>query len=150
MKRLFPVKKKGFSLVEVLVFVTILSLFFVTAVAVTVFNLKNLKIQEHKIIATRLAEEGIEWAKQEKEDDWQIFITHSNSYCLNSSPLDWSVNTDCGSDYSLGPPNIFNRVLNITGSGNPVNSVTAVSTVSWLENGAEQTVIIKSILNLWE
>ena len=41
---------------------------------VTTFNLKNMKIQEHKILATRYAEEGVEWLKQEKEDDWQIFI----------------------------------------------------------------------------
>jgi prepilin-type N-terminal cleavage/methylation domain len=58
--------KKSFTLIEVLIFVTILSLFFVAAAAVTIVSLRNLKVQEHKILATRYAEELLELAKREK------------------------------------------------------------------------------------
>ena len=146
--------KKGFSLVEVLVFITILSLFFIVAVTITTFNIRNMKIQEHKILATRYGEEAVEWIKQEKEDDWQLFKTYGNptgsaiNYCLNS--LDWNTKTDCGNNYTLGLPNIFKRVLIITNSGNPVDSASVNLTTSWLENGVEQKVIIKTVSNLWE
>lgn len=139
--------KKGFSLVEVLVFVTILSLFFVTALTVTTFNLRNLKIQEHKILATRYAEEGMEWVKQEKEDDWQVFTTHTGTnYCLNT--LSWT--SDLCTTYSLGSPGFFKRDLLITNSGSPVEKITGNLTVSWMENNVEQTVVLKSVFNLWE
>jgi len=141
------VLKKGFSLAEVLIFVTILSLFFVSAVTITTFNLRNLKIQEHKILATRYAEEGIEWVKQEKEDDWQVFTAHTETnYCLNT--LSWT--SGLCSIYSLGAPAFLKRDLVMTNSGSPVDKVTINLTVSWMENNVEQRVILKSVLNLWE
>lgn len=145
---------RGFSLIEVLVFITIISLFFITAVTITVFSLKNSITQQYRILATRFAEEGMEWVKQEKEDDWQVIALHDDSggagvsFCLNS--LDWNTKTDCNGAYSLGPPNIFKRVLIITNSGNPVDRITVNVTVSWLENTLEQQITLKSVLNLWE
>lgn len=144
----YMTNNKSFSLVEVLVFVTILSLFFVAAVTITTFNLRNLKTQEHKIVATRYAEEASEWVKQEKEDDWQIFTTHNGNYCLNSNPLAW--NSGGCSTYSLGTPGIFKRDLIITDYSNPVDKVDIRITVGWLENGVPQSVILKSVYNLWE
>jgi len=156
--------RKSFSLVEVLVFVSILSLFFITAVSITTFSIRNLKIQEHKILATRYAEEGIEWVKQEKEDGWQDLpgVTGfssrdistngtGTSYCLNSNPIDWSNQSNCSDIYSLGSPvGIFKRVLTVTNSGTPVDSINANVTVSWKENNTVQSVVVKSVLNLWE
>jgi len=140
-------KSPGFSLIEVLVFVAVLSLFFISAVTITTFSLRNLKIQEHKIIATRYAEEASEWIKQEKEDDWEIFKSHSDTYyCLNL--LNWDVGA-CTS-YFLGTPGFFKRDLNVSRSGNPIDKITTVLTVSWLENGVPQNVILKSVYNLWE
>ena len=139
--------KKAFSLIEVLVFITILSLFFISAVTVTIFNLRNMKIQEHKILATRYAEEGNEWLKQEKEDDWQVFTTHTGTnYCLNS--LNWTSGL-CGT-HSLGTPAFLKRDLIITNSGSPVDRITTNLTVSWLENEVEQKIVLKSVFNLLE
>ena len=76
-------KKKSFTLIEVLIFVTILSLFFVVASAVTITSLQNLKVQEHKILATRYAEELLEWLRGEKEVDWNKFINYRGNYCFN-------------------------------------------------------------------
>ena len=137
----------GFTFTEVLVFVTILSLFFISAVTITTFSLRNLKIQEHKILATRYAEEASEWVKQEKEDDWQVFASHNGTnYCLNS--LSWT-NGPC-STYSLGSPGFLKRDLSITYSGSPVDKAVTNLTVSWLENNIEQKVVLKSVYNLWE
>lgn len=139
--------KKGFSLVEVLVFVTVLAIFFVTALTITTFSLRNLKIQEHKILATRYAEEGLEWIKAEKEDDWQVFAGRTdNFYCLNS--LGWVAGI-CNS-FTLGTPSIFKRDLIIRGNGNPIDRVTAELTVTWQENGIDQKVVLKSVYKLWE
>ncbi len=62
--------KKSFSLIEVLIFVTILTLFFIVAAAVIITSLRDMKISEHKILATRYAEELMEWLRSDKEVDW--------------------------------------------------------------------------------
>jgi prepilin-type N-terminal cleavage/methylation domain-containing protein len=134
---------KGFSLIEVLVFTAVLGLFFVAALSVATFNLKNMKIQEHKILATRYAEEGVEWVKQEKEDDWTEFIARGSAggttYCLNS--LDWN-NLPVPCDYSLGT--IYKRELVIKSSGD------AVLTVYWEDMGTVLSVPIKTVFKLLE
>jgi len=134
--------KKSFSLIEVIIFISVLGLFFIAALTVTTFNLKNMKIQEHKILATRYAEEGIEWINQEKEDDWTVFIAHGSAggttYCLNS--LSWTSGS-CG-DYSLGT--IFKRELVIKNSGD------AVITVYWQDMGTVLSVPIKTVFKLLE
>lgn len=146
--------KIGFSLVEVLVFVTILGLFFVAAISVTTFSLKNMKIDEHKIIATHFAEEGLEWINSEKENDWETFVLKDTSsgtgtlYCINS--LDWSTAHLCGENYILGTPPFFKREVTLTNSGNPTSQVNIKVVVSWIEGNQTMNVQIKTVVNLWE
>lgn len=137
-------------MIEVLVFTAVLGLFFVAAISVTTFNLKNMKIQEHKILATRYAEEGNEWVKQEKEDDWSIFITRGSAggttYCLNNS-LSWDTAASCGG-YDLRA--IYKRELVIKNSGSPVDQVEATVMVSWQDMGTVLSVPIKTVFKLLE
>ena len=141
----------GFSLVEVLVFTAILGLFFVGALSVTTFNLKNMKIQEHKILATRYAEEGVEWLKQQKEDDWSIFSTRGSiggkTYCLNNSPLGWGSSLAC---VSYGLSTIYKRELVIKNFGSPVDRVKTTVTVYWQDMGTNLKVEIITIFKLLE
>lgn len=141
---------KGFSLIEVLVFTAILGLFFVAAISVATFNLRNMKIQEHKIIATRYAEEGVEWLKQEKEDDWSTFIDHAaGNYCLNI--LGWTPTPNpCGEHYDLGAPALFKRELTIVKSGSPTDQVEGTITVSWKDMGTDLSVKIPTVFKLLE
>ena len=149
-KSLVLSKVEGFSLIEVLVFSAVLGLFFVAAMAVETFNLKNMKIQEHKILATRFAEEGIEWLKQEKEDDWSIFITRGSvtgtTYCLNNS-LSWGSSSPCG---SYGLSTIYKRELVIKNSGSPVDQVEAIITTYWQDMGTVLSLPIKTVFKLLE
>ena len=151
MKKSFALRNiKGFSLVEVLVFTAVLGLFFISAIAVATFNLKNMKIQEHKILAIRFAEEGIEWLKQEKEDDWSIFITRGSvtgtTYCLNNS-LSWDSSSPCG---NYGLSTIYKRELVIKNSGSPVDQVEAIITTYWQDMGTVLSLPIKTVFKLLE
>ena len=156
-KSLAPRNVEGFSLVEVLVFTVVLGMFFVAAISVTVFNLKNMKIQEHKILATRYAEEAIEWVKQEKEDNWTDFIEKDTSavipssgttYCLNDDSPSWDSSFPCES-YGLNA--IFKREIVIRNSGVPdVNLVEVELTVYWEDMGTDLSVTIKNVFKLLE
>ncbi len=104
--------KKGFSLIELLVFISVLSVFFIAALSVSVYFLRNFKEQQYKIVASHLLEEGIEWVKFKKELDWNDFYlkrsSNGNIYCLNN--LDLNIQGTCSS-FDLGSPNFFKREL---------------------------------------
>ena len=146
-------KLSGFSLVEVLVFTAVLGLFFVAAMSVVTFNIKNMKIQEHKIIATRYAEEAVEWLKQEKEDDWSEFIKKDNNpsgcktFCLNNLEEGWSHQVPPSCDYGLGT--IYKRELLITNSSS-LDNIDSIITVSWQDMGTGLSVPIKTVFKLLE
>ncbi len=145
----------GFSLIEVLVFVTILALFFVTASAVVTVSLRNMKINEHKILATRYGEEALEWLRGEKEEDWSTFVSDSRfssnpvTYCFND--LSWSSPTPCNTDALT--PAIFKRegILERLDCGDGFYCKVIVTiTVHWRELGTSYQVPLNTIFTIWE
>ena len=154
--------KRSFSLVEVLVFVSILGIFFIAAIAITLTSLKDMQINQHKIIATRHAEELMEWLKNEKEADWSAFSVHSTidgiTYCFNNSLHDnWAAtNPDLGSCGNFNGiigvlPEIYKReavLTSLTGSGS--FRVDAKVTVSWNEASSVRNVELNSTFSMWE
>ena len=146
--------KLGFSLIEVLVFVTILSLFFVAAMAIATYSLRNMKINQHKILASHYTEEGLEWVRSEKEDDWGQFTDRGATgtgitYCLIG--LNWSTATECGTNFELGIPPIFKREVNLINQvGNPVTEVNVTMAVSWIEGGTTLSIPINTTLKVLE
>ncbi len=146
---------RAFSLIEVLIFVTILSLVFVSAVAVTTYSLRVMTYNEHKILAEHYAEEGLELVKAEKETDWNIFTNLDTSggtgttYCIIT--LDWYNPGVCPGTYFLGNPNIFSREVVLTNQGsNPVNQTDVKLKVYWTEGHDVFDVTLKSTLRVLE
>lgn len=145
-------KKKSFTLIEILVFTTIISIFFIAAMSVTVFFLKNIKTQQYKIIATHLLKEAIEWLKYEKEFDWNTFALRDvnnglgTTYCLND--LSWNSQGSCFQTF--GSPLIFKRELIIKKLNNPVTKIELTITVSWNDVGSVNKITSKQILSIIE
>ena len=147
---------KSFTIVEVLIFVTLISLIFITISYIITFSLKNTKINEHKILATHYAEELKEWLRGEKEDDWNIFTTKGHvsgsQWCVNTIPIDIStlVGGPCGLDYSLHN-NTFKRDLTLTNNVSPnPTQVTVNIIVEWKEDNNIYTIPINTVFSLWE
>jgi len=140
--------KKSFTLIEVLIFVSILSLFFVAAASVTIVSLRNLKVQEHKILATRYAEELLEWLRGEKEADWNDFVNHSSplgsTYCFNL--LNWS----SGECTNYGLNNFYKRWATLTSQGSPPPQVYISIIVEWRELGQIYQVPLNTVFTVWE
>ncbi len=150
-------RTKAFSLIEVLVFVSILSIFFVGAAAVATAALRDMKIIEHKIIATRYSEELLEWLRAEKETDWNVFANSghagkcqpSETLCFNT--LDW--NSGCNVSCSKGLNNLYGRSVKfqvLPVSPALPTQVTVSIEVSWSELGNTYTIPIKTNFTIWE
>src|SRR3989344_2501113 len=164
--------KRAFSLVEVLVFTTILSFFFVTAASVVTVALRNMKFNEHKIIALHYSRQLEDWLRVEKEIDWggsecsgsccssgcsfTQRVTQgslSPKFCFNISPIsNWPAANPlgCYGAYSLG--STFSREVQFTSSpvGGYIGQVNAVITVSWLELGQQKKVITNVVFSILE
>ncbi len=82
--------QKAFSLIEVLIFVTILALFFVVAAAVTTAVLRDIGINTKRVVAAHRSEELLEWLKYQKDLNWDDFYDKTSSggstYCF----VDWN------------------------------------------------------------
>lgn len=158
------IKKKGFTLIEVLIFVAILSLFFVAAAAATIASLRNLKIQEHKILATRYAQELLEWLRGEKEENWggehysigypvdsftEKVTQFGSDQALCFNDLNW--NNDFPCDYNLN--SLFKRTVTFSWNETPEGFIYQVNTsilVEWQELGNTYQVPINTVLTIWE
>ena len=148
-------KQKGFSLIEVLIFITIISIFFVVTASISISMIRNTKINERKVIAIRYAEELLEWLRAEKDIDWNVFTTHAptagQEYCFNADPSGWINSPPCL--YELD--SLYKRTVKLTGLNTPppdntTYQVNVEVVVEWLESGSIYNVPLHTTFSIWE
>lgn len=149
--------KTAFSLVEVLIFVTIITSFFVIAVGLTSQSIQQMKSSENRLIAGYLSQEILEWLRGEKETDWSgQFLQKAPAggpatYCFNTSPIqNWPSAGAC-SGYTLRT--IFMREVVLTRQALPrpdQYQVNVTITTSWQDAGRVQSSVQKTVFNALE
>ncbi len=154
-------QRSGFSIIEIMVFVSLITIILVAAAGYTVKIIQNMSYNQHKIYATRYVEDVKEWLDGEREADWTTFEGKATSagatYCLNG-PITLVLNisslsaltnlTDCTYSGITGQtPAIFKRTLLLTKSG---TSVTALITVSWYENTDLRQETLETVYSVWQ
>lgn len=159
---------KAFSLIEVLIFVSVITIFFVVSVSVTTVSLRNMKINEHKIKAAHYAEELVEWIRSYKEIDWLSFtskVDNDNSdgscealsYCFNTLDNDFShagIWPAAGQCTTTGlNPVIYKREVTLkpeSACGGTLNQIHVRVDVRWSELNNNYDTPLETILSVWE
>jgi hypothetical protein len=106
---------KGQSLFEVLFTVAIAAIILTGVVSLAVTSLRNTSLSENDARATKYAQEANEWLREERDNDWDVFLTRaqdSNVYCLDDAVLDaasWGNPSSCGAADTIGGNTIFIR-----------------------------------------
>jgi type II secretory pathway pseudopilin PulG len=143
---------QGFSLIEVLVFIAILSMFFFSAITVSVYTMKNLRVSEERIIATQYAQELGEFFLSEKDTDWTTFhataddILKNNQGCqvFDYFDIQWDTALDCSSNFGTGSdltPFVRRAVFDVSAS-----QVTVSIKVTWPDGkGGQYTVPLTTV-----
>ncbi len=151
-------QSQSFSLIEVIIFIGILSLFFVTGMVVVTASLRNMKVSEHKIVASQYVKQLMSWITVQKENDWVSFVDNYTSaspgktYCFNDETIAWpvpNIASPCA-DFSLGSPAIFRREATLTSSGTPTSQVEINITIEWNDAGNTFSVPLNTVLSRWE
>lgn len=163
--RKFRSSNHSFTLIEVIIFIGILSIFFVTSAAIVTYSIQSMTANEHKIIATQYAEDLLAWIRAQKEADWNSFSSRFGTspidYCFNTDPVpDWPAEQKTCSDLAASPfgspptiPPIFNRDVELTADTNapaPATRVTVKIKVWWTEPTGTVTIPLNSELSIWE
>lgn len=155
--------RAGFTLLEVMIFIMILSMVLVTATSFITKLLVNIRSNEHRANAAYLADDVKEWLNGEREaNPWNTFSGRGSAgggtrYCLNNAiNLNTSITQLPSATYpaaactananiQAGFPPIYRRELVLTTLGTPPTQVTATIQVFWVDNGTPKNVTIQSI-----
>lgn len=140
-------RNSGFTLIEVILFVSLISVVFITFASLSTAQLHSSRINEHKIIATHLGEELREWLRGEKEENWNTFITtRMDTWCFNTEPISsWGTSGSCGYDLN----NRYKRTV-VLEAGENNTQVTADIVVSWMEGQNSYQVPIAGVFTILE
>jgi type II secretory pathway pseudopilin PulG len=148
----------GFSIIEVIIFIGILSVVLTAALGFTIRMILTVRINEHRLRAGHYVEEVKEWLDGEREADWEEFESFSSidgtAYCINE-PL---IITDSLATFTPGPctsngltPPIYQRLLTLTKDTPDIATrVTATIQVTWVEEGASYVEQIQTLYSIWE
>lgn len=156
--------RAAFTLLEVMIFVMILSVVLVSATSYITRLLVNLRANEHRTNAVYLADDLKEWLNGEREaNTWAAFsaegTTGGSTYCINQQlnlnntigqlglPTNVIPAGNCPADANIhaGLPPIYRRQLVLRTNAAVATQVTAIITVAWVENGVPKNVTTQSI-----
>ena len=145
LNRLIKKSLRGFSLIEVVVFVGLLNIILLAAVNYLITFTYQTRILEHKTYATFYQEEIKEWLDSEREADWTGLLLKAPvvpvTYCVNGNlTLNYSVASlasgSCGYDgVDTGGPQMFRRTVRLSRSG--ATQINAHIRVDWFEVGTD-------------
>lgn len=106
--------KKGFSIGEVVLSIFILGVTMLTIMTVLSISLKDMMDERDSIIATMLAQEGVELARSVRDNNWSQRTTSSPTTPETFDNFRNNDNNSCRIDYTGTDLNTCNGGLNMT------------------------------------
>lgn len=151
--RVGKIKKynKGQSLFEVVMAVCIVALMLSGIVALATVSVRNSSYSKNNTIATKYAQEVMEWLRLQRDQDWTGFLSHASTgsgktTCLDSEPLSsWGPTiTPCPQITST----IFSRLVTLKTDGSG-NIATATAEVNWTDGEGTHEVTTETTFTNW-
>ena len=137
--------KKGQSLVELIIAFFVMALVVVAIVGLSTKSVRNSSFARDNSLARKYAEEGMEWVRNKRNEDWSTLYGKGGSdsfniYCLNSFPGTWH-SGNC-SDYISNT--IFARELGLR--KNEDNALDIYVSVDWEDSQGDHEVKLETKL----
>lgn len=153
----------GFSILEVIIFTTLISIALVASAGFTTQLLRNMSFNQNKIMATYFVESISEFLNWHRLDDWIVFEARAGTgagfiYCytaanyLNASFDQAAVASinNCPYETMAGFPTPFRGTIVMQKTSNQANGVTARIEVSWFQDGVVQSQSIDRSYSVWQ
>lgn len=148
--------KKGFSLIEVIIFTSILSIIFVAAASVMTYTMKQNSVQIDKLFATHYTEELSEWLKGERELGWSQLAQYAvasypsdSIYCFGSESPAWTPTVNAVSDCAFSLDSKYRRTVTMKADNtNPTTRIQITVTIDWMEGTSVRSTQLHSVYSL--
>lgn len=152
--------RHSFSLIEVLIFISILSIFLVTSASIVTVSMHQNSQKINKLKATHYNNQLLEWMRSQKELDWNGLAarTAPNSfYCFCTDVLGWtSAVSDKGYCCPIPLSNIFKRYITLTSSVYAptgfisTTQIEATIVTEWQEGSNSYSARLHTLFSPWE
>ena len=156
--------KKGFTLMEVIVAVGIVTSVLVFTIALINFSVSGIRLNKSKIIAFGLAQEGEEIVRNIRDNNWLNhkravsnwrdgladgdYIGRYDSQALSGfSSVPLKLDSNGFYQYNNGTNTIFYRKITLARVDD--NQMKATVQITWQEKGANQSLNVESRLYNW-
>lgn len=147
--------RKSLSLVEVLIFVSILSTFLVASASIVTIAFQQNTLYINKIKARHHTDQLFEWIKNEKEENWTLFINNigtdsDNKHCFETHIPEWGVivpsYTNCQLLDSLYQRYAQFKIVNFAED----QHIEVTIETKWSEFGNMHSTSLHTVLSQWE
>lgn len=154
-KKQMRIVHKGQSLVEVIIALAFAMVIIVALVTVTVQSMRNSTFAKNNAQATKLAQEGLEWIRSQRDQmAWDDFNDNlSSNLCLNNLTTNLEdidiTNTcsSCGSTLN----NIYKRCADFSvGIGNCGSNKGVIVSVTWTDSAGNHSSVQTSCFSNWQ
>lgn len=157
MRKLYK-HKTGVSLVEVAVTIAVVMLVLTALMSAVTSALSTGQFNRNKTIATKYAQEMIEFLRTERSKSWSVFASHSGvsslQYCFNadlSTVVNWPSEGLCSEGSVIDDTyDIFVREVTLQNTTGVPNSVTMTVVVTWRQGNRVSNVTLTSVLTKWQ
>lgn len=149
--------ESGQTLVEVVVAAVIITLILVALVSAITFSLSNVQYARNKALATKYAQEAVEWLRSQRDAGWYTFNgmapDTATTYCVSGFPANVSsltsgACTSCPSGCINDDYGIFQREVILTGNVAD-DGVNITVKVFWQQGQRTEQVIVNTYLTKW-
>ncbi|OGM09131.1 hypothetical protein A2159_01725 [Candidatus Woesebacteria bacterium RBG_13_34_9] len=137
---------QGQSLFELVVAISVIALILMGIVSVAAVSVRNSSFSRNSTIANKYAQEATEWLRQQRDSNWSVFSTHSDSSgittCLGSEPLNAWGNCSAISG-------IFYRQVTLTTDAADINIINSEVLVTWTDSQGDHEINDTTIFTYW-
>lgn len=157
-------RNRGFTIIELLVAVGVVSMVMVAVTSGVATSLKNSRFSKEKSISVRLAQEGVEWMRENRDKNgWNSLTAQLTSagatdaspkvYCLPSAGVEMTVLTTAGAGACTTGENVvgadqFMRTLTLS-YNSTAEEVRVASRVYWDDGSGDKETILESSMKKW-
>jgi hypothetical protein len=145
---------KGQTIVEAIVVIGVVVLLVTGLIAGTTTSLRTATSGRVRSQALKLAEEGLEFARNARDQKWTTFQSYSGWYCLGNTPqeLEPSVDGSCGGNITTADGS-FGRSINFSWDDALVDiekKMIVEVIVSYPEGSQTKNIALKTYFTQWK
>lgn len=154
-------KDRGFTIIETLVALIILTIALGPALFLTISALNTSNAIKNNLIAANLAQEGVEVVRSIRDTNWFLGRSFDTNLSAGTYRIQWDSDTplslssnpvlklnDGIYNYSSGENTIFKRTITITKPAQ--TNIKIKSEVTWNERGRDKSAQVESYLYNWK